>query len=103
MSDVSVRRHFECTVVPSTKNSLSSCDVGMSQTQTTSLNPKKMLQLSPDLFSSSVLSFTIYVALANVGIDIFEFTCHNSELEVSMCLVFDASISNLVVRFLCVS
>lgn len=83
MSDVSVHRHFESAVhlpVPAANSDL----VVATKPGASSINSKKMLQLSPALFSSSALSFAIYVALANVGIDIFEFSCQNNKLEVYM-------------------
>lgn len=40
------------------------------------------MRLVPDQFSTSTLCFTVYVSLASIGIDIFEFDCHSRRIEV---------------------
>jgi hypothetical protein len=69
-----MHRHFDSTMSASTKKVDAVCKARS--------DPKKMMKLSPNQFSSSVLSFTIYVAIAFVGIEIFEFSCRNCKLEV---------------------
>jgi len=51
------------------------------QDSTMKHDPKKMQQLSDDQFSSSKSIFTIFVAIAFLGIELFEFSCHDCRLE----------------------
>ena len=77
MTDISVQPHFG--------NSVSLCAERLGDSASKAeADPKLMMRLSPDQLSSSALHFTIYVALAFVGLDIFEFSCHNNNLEVPL-------------------
>jgi hypothetical protein len=78
---VSVHRHFESTVLtPKTE--------GAADVKAKHHDPKKMLRLARDQYSSSVICFRIYVAICLRGIEIFEFTSQDSMLEVRNSPIF---------------
>ena len=82
VSNVSITRHFESAVDTSAAANAPSSS-GTATKAKKSADSKKMLQLCENQFSSSVLCFTFHVALACVGIELFEFTCRTNRLEVN--------------------